>query len=338
MKRNDMEKILNIGVRLSSERNLDELLVYILKSVMELAGCDAGTLYLREGDALNFEVMRNDTLGTYSGGSGEKAQLPPVPLDRGNVCAMALLEDRTICIEDVKNNRDYDFSGPIRYDAMTGYNTRSMLVVPMRNRQGERIGVIQLINALDEGGNVCAFDRDMILVLESVASQAAVTIQNVWYMEEIEALIQSFVRVMSSAIDERTPYNASHARHMAEYGGRFVEYLKTCEGQKVFSQEEKEEFLMSILLHDIGKLVTPLEVMNKERRLFPEQHGAIAHRMEVIRLLAEIDRLAGRITEAEKQERTDGTLEAWKLVEEIDSAGFVRDEQLERLKNLYGRT
>ena len=137
MKRNDMEKILNIGVRLSSERNLDELLVYILKSVMELAGCDAGTLYLREGDALNFEVMRNDTLGTYSGGSGEKAQLPPVPLDRGNVCAMALLEDRTICIEDVKNNRDYDFSGPIRYDAMTGYNTRSMLVVPMRNRQGE---------------------------------------------------------------------------------------------------------------------------------------------------------------------------------------------------------
>ena len=63
-----MEKILNIGVRLSSERNLDELLVYILKSVMELAGCDAGTLYLREGDALNFEVMRNDTLGTYSGG------------------------------------------------------------------------------------------------------------------------------------------------------------------------------------------------------------------------------------------------------------------------------
>lgn len=78
--------------------------------------------------------------------------------------------------------------------------------------------------------------------------------------------------------------------------------------------------------------------MNKERRLFPEQHRAIAHRMEVIRLLAEIDRLAGRITEAEKQERTDGTLEAWKLVEEIDSAGFVRDEQLERLKNLYGRT
>ena len=71
MKRNDMEKILNIGVRLSSERNLDELLVYILKSVMELAGCDAGTLYLREGDALNFEVMRNDTLGTYSAGQGK---------------------------------------------------------------------------------------------------------------------------------------------------------------------------------------------------------------------------------------------------------------------------
>lgn len=333
-----MQKILRIGVQLSAERDLNRLLEYILGGVMELAGCDAGTLYLREEDTLKFEIMRNDTLGTYSGGSRGKPELPPVPLHRGNVCAMALLEDRTICIEDVKNNRDYDFSGPIRYDAMTGYNTRSMLVVPMRNREGERIGVIQLINALDEKGEVCAFDPDMILVLESVASQAAITIQNVWYTEEIKELFQSFVRVMSSAIDERTPYNASHARHMAECGDRFVEYLKGCEGQKIFTQEEKEEFLMSILLHDIGKLVTPLEVMNKEKRLFPEQHAAICHRMEVIRLLAKIDHLAGRITEGEEKERVDCVSAAWELVEEANSAGFVGDELLGRLRELSGRT
>ncbi len=338
MRQEDMQKILRIGVQLSAERDLNRLLEYILGGVMELAGCDAGTLYLREEDTLKFEIMRNDTLGTYSGGSRGKPELPPVPLHRGNVCAMALLEDRTICIEDVKNNRDYDFSGPIRYDAMTGYNTRSMLVVPMRNREGERIGVIQLINALDEKGEVCAFDPDMILVLESVASQAAITIQNVWYTEEIKELFQSFVRVMSSAIDERTPYNASHARHMAECGDRFVEYLKGCEGQKIFTQEEKEEFLMSILLHDIGKLVTPLEVMNKEKRLFPEQHAAICHRMEVIRLLAKIDHLAGRITEGEEKERVDCVSAAWELVEEANSAGFVGDELLGRLRELSGRT
>lgn len=337
MRQEDMEKILQVGVLLSSERDLNCLLEQILECVMELSGCDAGTLYLREGDFLRFEIMRNDTLKTYSGGTKGAPGLPPVPLSRDNVCAMALLENRTICIEDVKNNKDYDFSGPIRYDAMTGYNTRSMLVVPMRNRKGERIGVIQLINALDGEGDICAFAPDMVLVVESVASQAAITIQNVRYMEEIKELFQSFVRVMSAAVDERTPYNASHARHMAECGERFVEYLKTCEGQKVFSKEEKEEFLMSILLHDIGKLVTPLEVMNKAKRLFPEQHSRIAHRMEVIRLRAEIEYLAGHMTREEKEREISRTWEAWALIEEMNETGFVKDELLEELEKLRRR-
>ena len=337
MRQEDMEKILKVGVLLSAERDPNRLLERILECVMELAHCDAGTLYLKDGDALAFEIMRNDTLKTYSGGTKGRPELPPVPLNRSNVCAMALLDNRTICIEDVKDNKDYDFSGPIRYDAMTGYNTRSMLVVPMRNREGGRIGVIQLINALDENGSVCAFAPDMALVMESVASQAAITIQNVRYMEEIKELFQSFVRVMSSAIDERTPYNASHARHMAECGGRFVDYLGTCEGEKAFSQEEKEEFLMSILLHDIGKLVTPLEVMNKAKRLFPNQHADIAHRLEVIRLRAEIDCLAGRMTVEEKEKRISETRRAWELIEEINGTGFVQDTLLEGLKELQKR-
>lgn len=338
MRREDMEKILNVGVLLSSERDLGQLLEKILQCVMELAGCDAGTLYLKEEDKLCFEIMRNDTLKTYAGGSAGRPTLPPVPLSRDNVCAMALLEDRTICIEDVKNNKDYDFSGPIRYDAMTGYNTKSMLVVPMRNREGERIGVIQLINALSSTGEVCEFAPDMALVVESVASQAAITIQNVRYMEEIKNLFQSFVQVMSSAIDERTPYNASHARHMAECGGRFMDYLGKCEGRRAFLPQEKVEFLMSILLHDIGKLVTPLEVMNKAKRLFPIQRAEILHRMEVIRLRAEIDALTGHITEEEKAERINRALDGMKLVEEINSAGFITDEKLDELRALQQMT
>lgn len=338
MRQEEMKKILEIGVLLSAERDLDCLLERILGCVMELANCDAGTLYLREGDTLQFEIMRNDTLKTYSGGRGKRPELPPVPLRRDNVCAMALLEDRTICIEDVKNNQEYDFSGPARYDAMTGYNTRSMLVVPMRNREGERIGVLQLINALDDMGNVCAFAQDMALVVESVASQAAITIQNVRYIKEIRELFQSFVRVMSSAIDERTPYNASHARHMAECGDRFADYLGSCEGQKRFSEDEKEEFLMSILLHDIGKLVTPLEVMNKAERLFPEQYTAFLHRMEVVRLTARIDRLNGSITEEEEEERICRTRDAEHLVKTMNTAGFVTDEMLKQLDRLREET
>lgn len=259
----EIKKLLEIGVMLSAERDLNRLLEYILKSVMELANCDAGTLYLLDGDKLRFRIMCNHTLKTYSGGDGQEPDLPPVPLTRESVCALAVLEDRTIRIEDVRQCKEYDLTGPIRYDAMTGYRTRSMLVVPMRNREGETLGVLQLINAMDQSGSVQAFPEDMTLVLESVASQAAITIQNVRYIREIKELFHSFVRVMSSAVDERTPYNGSHTRHMVQYGERFLDFLNARSDAPSFSTAQREELLMGVWLHDIGKLVTPLEVMNK---------------------------------------------------------------------------
>lgn len=342
MEREDMKKILEIGVMLSSERDLNRLLEQILSCVMELAHCDGGTLYLLDGDKLHFKIMRNDTLKTYDGGDGQDPKLPPVPLARGNVCALALLENRTICIDDVRNCREYDLSGPIRYDEMTGYRTKSMLVVPMHNRKGEEIGVLQLINALDGEGNVCAFGQDMALVLESIASQAAITIQNVRYMEEIKGLFRSFVMVMSSAIDKRTPYNGSHTRHMAEYGSRFIDYLN-CLAQKdgrrkPFSPIHKDEFLMSVWLHDIGKLVTPLEVMNKVARLLPAQQAEFTHRMEVIRLQAEIAGLKGEITKEERERQIRRAYEVEKLVGQVNGTGFITDEKLEELRRLGEET
>ncbi|MCI8442020.1 MAG: GAF domain-containing protein [Provencibacterium sp.] len=337
MTQQEMEKILEVGTLLSSERNLDRLLEKVLICTMEMARCDAGTLYLLDGDGLSFKIMRNDTLKTYSGGDGRDSGLPKVPLSRENVCALSLLEERTISIEDVRNAPGYNFSGPIRYDAMTGYYTKSMLVVPMCGRDGSKIGVLQLMNALNDAGNICAFSEEMVLVLESMASQASITIQNARYIEEIKELLYSFVRVMSSAVDERTPYNGSHTRHMAEYGSRFIDWLNARSAGERFSPAHKEEILMSVWLHDIGKLVTPLEVMNKVARLLPEQHAAFTHRMQVVRLRAEIDELAGRISPGERQALIEATHAAARLVEEANTAGFITDECLRQLQLLQLR-
>ncbi len=333
MRQDDMRKVLEIGVMLSEEQDPNRLLEKILECVMELARCDAGTLYLLDKDSLRFKIMRNHTLHTYEGGNGVDPGLPPVPLSRENVCAFSLLENRTVRIEDVRRCGAYDFSGPIRYDAITGYHTQSMLVVPMRNREGDSIGVLQLINAMDEGGAVRAFPEDMTLVLESIASQAAITIQNVRYLREIKELFRSFVRVMSSAVDERTPYNGSHTRHMAAIGSAFLDYL--CAGREAaFTPEQKEELLMSVWLHDIGKLVTPLEVMNKMARLTPAQHSAFLHRMELIRLNGRIRMLSGQISAGECAALTDQARRAEALVEEIDTAGYLPDEKLAALSRL----
>ena len=332
MTQTDMTKLLEMGVRLSTERDMDDLLEYILKCIMDLARCDGGTLYLLDNEALHFKIMRTISLNTYAGGKGSEPQMPPVPLRRENVCAFSLIENRTIRIRDVKNCKDYDFSGPIRYDAITGYNTQSMLVTPMRSREGNRIGVIQLINAMDGSGRVCDFDEELALVIENAAAQSAITIQNVRYMDEIKELFQSFVRVMSSAVDARTPYNSSHSRRMAEYGGRFLDYLNrqaVQAGQPVpFSPAHREELLMSVWLHDIGKLVTPLEVMNKAARLLPEQHKDFTHRMEIVRLRGEIDCLSGRISAGERDSLVRRTREAVELVDAVNAQSFLPDERL----------
>lgn len=331
---------MNVGVLLSSERDLNKLLEHILSSVMELARCDAGTLYLLDGDALRFRIMRNDTLKTYSGGDGVLPDLPPVPMKPENVCARALLEGRTIHVADVTCSPDYDFSGSARYDAMTGYRTRSMLAVPMRSRTGERLGVLQLINAMDGRGNVQPFPEEAALILESVASQAAITIQNVRYIREIQELFRSFVRVMSSAIDERSPYNGSHTRHMAAYGEKFLTYLNhraEAEGKRPpFPPPRREELIMSVWLHDIGKLVIPLEIMDKPARLLPEQYSAFVHRMEVICLLGEIDALSGG--DIQPGELARETSQAKALVDSVNAAGFVTDEKLAVLEELSRRT
>ena len=332
MNQADMKKLLEMGIRLSTERDMDDLLEYILQCMMDLAHCDAGTLYLLDNGALHFRIMRNDTMGTYIGGKGNEPRLPPVPLRKENVCALSLIENRIIRIRDVKNCKDYDFSGPIRYDAMTGYNTQSMLVAPMRSREGNQIGVIQLINAMDQDGSVCDFNEELALVIENAAAQSAITIQNVRYLDEIKDLFRSFVKVMSSAVEERTPYNSSHTKSMVAYGTRFLDYLNRLADQAgepaPFPSDRREELLMSVWLHDIGKLVTPLEVMNKAARLLPEQHTEFLHRMEIVRLRTEIDRLSGRISDGERDAVMERVRQAIELVESANEAGFLPDERL----------
>lgn len=341
MTREDMQKVFEIGISLSIEKDFNRLLEQILGHVMEVTHCDAGTLYLKDGDYLRFKIMRNDTMKTYQGGDGKDPGLPPVPITRASVCALALIEDESICVEDVRNSGKYDFSGPIRYDAMTGYHTQSILVVPMHDRKGTSVGVLQLINAQDKEGRICAFSPEMVMVVESIASQAAITIQNMMYIEDIRGLFQSFVKVMSSAIDERTPYNASHTRHMAQYGEKFIGYLNAKSeeksGKKLFTSIQKEELLMSIWLHDVGKLVTPLEVMNKAARLTEEQYKEIQHRFEVMELKNRLALLEEKKTEAEAAAQQQQIEAAGDLVERINGAGFLPDELLAELQMLGGQ-
>ena len=156
-----MQTLLDICAALSAERDREALLSRILDAAMDLTACDGGTLYLLEEDGLHFCRMVTRSFGLRQGGHDTPITLPPVPLKPSHVCARAVLEDRLINVPDVHQDQEFDFSGARRYDAMTGYCTRSMLVVPLTNDRGELIGVLQLINALTEDGKPTDFTSDM---------------------------------------------------------------------------------------------------------------------------------------------------------------------------------
>ena len=308
MNENEVSKLLEIGVALSAERDYNHLLDLILNKAMELANCDAGTLYLADGDVLRFKIMRNNTLNTYEGGDGREVSLPAVFIQKQNVCALSFILNQVLRFRDVYQCEEYDFSGPAVYDKMTGYHTESMLVMPMNTRDGECIGVIQLINALDDGGNVVGFSEEMEYIIRSIASQAAVAIENMNYVHEIRGQILSFAQVFTVVAGERTPYNAAHVRNMVRYGEKFINYINTVQRKKDgtarLSQKQMEGILLSIWLHDVGKLGVPLEIMNKEDRL-GGRFSELSRRLDVIKLQNKIAVLDGTMDQEEAQRRDE---------------------------------
>lgn len=267
-----LENLLNIGIALSAEKNHNRLLEMILTEARRITNADAGTLYLCEGDRLVFKIMQNKTMNTFLGGRGEPINIPPVKMVKENVSAYVAITGKSVNIPDVYNADEFDFSGPRKYDKISGYHTQSLLVVPMEDPESQIIGVLQLINSLeDDNKTISPFDKQYQRVIESLASQAAISLTNARLINDIEQLFHSFVQVITTAIDAQTPYNANHSRRVALLSGELAAAINGSGGEhwrdKKFTEETLQQLVMAGWLHDIGKVATPLEVLNKSTRL-----------------------------------------------------------------------
>jgi len=279
-----LKRLNEIGVSLSVERNLHALLERIVLESRRFTNADAGTLYLREEDELIFEVSQNDTLRTFTSGRDGEAGVPPVPIARSNVSGYVAVTGRPLNIADVYvEEGGLQFDGPRLYDQMTGYRTTSMLVVPMKDHEDEVIGVLQLINATDpDNGEVVAFTPEDEALVQSLASQAAVAINNVRLVAETEQLFEAVLQVLATAIDERSPYTGGHIRRVAEMTMHVAEAVNACEEGNLatahFSDDELNELRVAAWMHDIGKITTPEWVVDKPTKL-----TTIFDRIELVR-------------------------------------------------------
>lgn len=334
----DFKDILKVGIQLTVEKDDNKLLNTIVDKGMQITNCDASTLYLYEDGLLKFRIMRTLSQNVCRGVDGEPiTDIPPVPFKEENVCAYTAIHRKVVNIEDVYHSEEFDFSGPKRYDAMTGFRTQSMLVIPVENNTGDLIGVLQMMNAQDAEGNVIPFDPQYEIVIRSLGSLAAIELTNIQYVHEIKEQLHSFVEAMATAIDERTPYNGSHTRKVAEYATvlakRINEKHAKGEIEEYFDEDRLERLQLAALLHDIGKMIVPRSVMNRATRMDKDM-ATLEDRFALLQCYYEIDFLKGKITEEEYKEKEALLKDIVEFVHRIDNVGFLQQEDFDRVQEI----
>ena len=308
-----IKKLTKIGAALSAEEKLDTLLEMIVSEAKALTHSDGGTLYLVDGDKLRFKVAQTDSLGIKMGGTSDPIKWLPLPLyledgtpNKKMVAATCVLEDRLINIPDVYQSSDFSFEGAKKFDESTGYLTKSMLVIPLRDHERQIIGVLQLLNKQDSSGqNVVSFGSDDEDICLSLASQAAIAINNTSLIQGLETLLEAFLRSIIFAIGKKSPYTAGHIERMVKLSMMIAESIHEDNGiykEKTFSLKELRQINFAALMHDIGKLATPEQVVDKSTKLEAlfDRLALIESRFEVIKKALHVAFLEGKITQEER--------------------------------------
>lgn len=307
-----LEQLNTIGSALSKERDITRLLESILVAAKTITHADGGTLYrvTPDGQALRFEILRTDSLHIAMGGSSANPiNFPNLPLfdaagkpNDSLVAAYAAIHHQTVNIADAYTEPNFDFSGTRQFDERTGYRSQSFLTVPMKDHEGDVIGVLQLLNAKHpQTGQVVSFSSADQSLAESLASQAAIALTNRNLMTQLETLFESFISLINLAIDEKSPYTGGHCQRVPALTMMLAEAVNaTCEGPLAdFSMDDRDRYELKIagLLHDCGKVTTPVHVVDKGTKLQTlfDRIDLIDTRYEVVKRDLEIAALRGQL-------------------------------------------
>lgn len=371
-----IKRLSQIGVALSVEKDINRLFEMILSEARRFCRAEAGTLYIldKKKQSLRFEVLQNDRINLGINAQGQPSiQLPDVPLyidnapNHSNVSSHAVLNKTIVNLPDIYNLADkvkchgLDFKGTMKYDRTTGFQTRSMLVIPMKNHEDQIIGVLQLINALDEKtGEIIPFSGELLDIVSSLASQAAVALTNAQLISELKALLHAFIKSIATAIDEKSAYTGGHIRRVAELTMLITEDINASKSgvfkDICLSEVQMEELHVAAWMHDVGKITTPEFVVDKSTKL-----ETIFDRIDLVNtrftLIKERVKnkyaekmiksaLSGRpnpgLLEQLAMERDNKILEIqhdFEFIESCNNTGdYMSDEKVERIKKIGRKT
>ncbi|MBR5420383.1 MAG: GAF domain-containing protein [Lachnospiraceae bacterium] len=301
----DLEKdFLRVGYTVATEANFLVIFDTILDACMRYTRADGGTLYMvddEEGRLVHLLDL-NRTLDADEKHSADQADMELAEDRDTNIFTYAYHKREVLNIEDIYAEERFDTRFIREFDKKNEYRTRSMLVSPIHVVGKPVLGVVSLYNSTDHDGNVISFDKDCENIVRSLTSQMANSLTNMILIQDMDEQLGSFVKSLTTAIDAKTPYNANHTRHVEQYCMQVVDFINdnhTRGNLDIYiTDNDREQLSMAALLHDIGKIITPREMMNKSTRLGVTGLERLWDKLERIRLLKRIDFLEGRLEES----------------------------------------
>ncbi|MGB3401601.1 MAG: HD domain-containing phosphohydrolase [Microcoleaceae cyanobacterium] len=302
-----IEQLLEIGAALSGTQDLGTLLNLILTKSREITNSDAGSVYL---------VDRRDQVPRLLFKAAQNASIPDlsfrefsIPLTDKSLAGYVALTGETLNLSDAYNLPiDQPYRLDCSFDRMISYRTRSVLILPMPNLQGEILGVLQLINRKIDKNTVLtpentlastlAFSEWEERILRSLASQAAVSIERNQLEDSIEYLFEGFVKASVQVIEQRDPCTSGHSERVAELSVRLCEEVNQINSGVLrdyyFDKSHRKELRYAALLHDFGKIGVPEAVLRKSKKLYGEQLEIIRHRFALAKRGLELEKIEAK--------------------------------------------
>ncbi len=325
---NRFEILHRIGIALASERNRDRLLEKILTEAQRLCHADGGSLYLVTDGKLAFEIVRTTSLGISLGGTtGTRPSFPALPLylpdgrpNVNNIATFAAHQKKPVHVSDAYNAVGFDFSGTKAFDQKSGYLSKSFFTVPLVNGEGDVIGVLQLLNATDpETGERIPFAVEHQETVTALAAQAALALDNKLLLEAQKELLESFIKLLATAIDSKSPYTGGHCERVPVLTEMLVAAISgSSEGPFAgFTLDEDGwyELRIAAWLHDCGKVTTPVHVMDKATKLeaITDRIAAVRHRFSILERDAKLRLLERKLELSSRGEPTTDAETACKI-------------------------
>jgi HD-GYP domain-containing protein (c-di-GMP phosphodiesterase class II) len=315
-----------IGIALSAEKDIERLQSFILTSMRQLTHADGASLWLKREDESGAKLF----LASSQNHSIDKSTYSAftVPVDEKSVVGYAVSKGESQRYDDAYNPPPGKPVGGKSFDAQFGYRTKSMLTVPMRDYNNKVVGAVQLINAkrrletrltpANVEQEVVSFHADDIEMIESIASQAAVALDNKTLLKDIEDLFDQFVTASVYAIEQRDPSTAGHSGRVEALTTKLADEVTRIEVGKyrdvIFSKDQLKELRYACLLHDFGKIGVREDILVKEKKLFPFQLDLIQWRFDSVerwaQLRAELETKQGNGGDAARVAEIERRLEA----------------------------